>query len=116
MVSGLKSSTYEDKLRELKLDSLEHRWERSDMIQTYKVIHGLDKVDHSKWFNLVEASENGRVTRQSSCPKNICPARYRLDIRSNFYSSRVINKWNSLPSEVKLATNLNLFKTRYDKL
>ena len=116
MVSGLKSSTYEDKLRELKLDSLEHRRERSDMVQTYKVIHGLDRVDHSKWFNLVEASENGRVTRQSACPKNICPTRSRLDIRSNFYSSRVINKWNSLPSEVKLAPNLNLFKARYDKL
>ena len=79
------------------------------MIQTYKVINGLDKVDHSKWFNLVEASENGRVKRQSSCPKKICPTKSRLDIRSNFFSSRVINKWNSLPSEVKLAPNLNLF-------
>ena len=36
-------------------------------------------------------------------------------IRGNFYSKRVINKWNSLPSEVKMAPNINIFKSRYDK-
>ena len=115
MISGLNSSTYEDKLRELNLDSLEHRRERSDMIQTYKIIHGVDNVAHSKWFTLVESGDNNRITRHTSCPLNICPTRSRLDIRGNFYSKRVINRWNSLPSEVKMAPNINVFKSRYDK-
>ena len=32
----------------------------------------------------------------------------------NFYSHRVINKWNSLPSKVVEATSINCFKNRLD--
>ena len=90
MISGLSSSSYEDKLHELKLDSLEHRRDRSDMIQTYKIIHGPNSVDPSMWFQQVGNSDNGRVTRQSSCPINICPNKSRLDVHSCFFSNRVI--------------------------
>ena len=36
-VTNLKSKTYEDKLRELGLDSLKDRRKRGDLIQMYKV-------------------------------------------------------------------------------
>ena len=87
MISGLHSSTYEVKLLELNLDSLAHRHEWSDMIQTYKIIHGVDNVVHSRCFTLVESGDNNRLTRHTLW----------LDIRGNFYSKRVINKWNSCP-------------------
>ena len=38
--------------------------ERSDMIQTYKIVHGLDDVDKSLWFQHV-AETNKHLTRQS---------------------------------------------------
>ena len=42
MISGLKGTTYEDKCREVKLDSLEVRRDKQDLIQAYKAIHGGD--------------------------------------------------------------------------
>jgi ribonuclease P/MRP protein subunit RPP40 len=40
MVSGLKSHTYEDRLKELGLTTLEERRHQADMAQTYKVVKG----------------------------------------------------------------------------
>ena len=45
MVSGLAGSSYSEKLIELNLPSLESRRLRHDVIETYKIIHGVDNVD-----------------------------------------------------------------------
>ena len=42
--------------------------------------------------------------------------RSNLEIRANFFSLRVVNLWNNLPSEVKEAPSLTAFKARLDKL
>ena len=36
-------------------------------------------------------------------------------MRRNFFTQRVVNLWNSLPSEAVEATSLNVFKARIDK-
>ena len=45
LVNCLKYLSYEGRLKTLGLPSLEYRRERSDMIQIYKIMHGIDKVD-----------------------------------------------------------------------
>ena len=50
MVAGLKSKNYVDKLNEVNLPSLEDRRERGDMIQTFRILQGLDNVEESTWF------------------------------------------------------------------
>ena len=60
-----------------------------DMLQTYKILSGQEKVDPSSWFSM--ASDSERVTRQSADPLNIRPGTPRLDIRRYFYSQRVID-------------------------
>ena len=35
-------------------------------------------------------------------------------MRRNFFTQRVVNLWNSLPSEAVEATSLNVFKARID--
>ena len=114
MISGLSSHSYEDKLKELNLQSLAARRERFDMIQTFKIIHKKDNVNSEIFFKL--ANPSAYVTRLTSCPYNITPQISRLDIRKNFYSNRVINTWNSLPSDLKEAPSVASFKNRYDKL
>ena len=52
LVKCLKHISYEDRLKTLGLPSLEYRRERSDMIQVYKIMHGIDKVDKDKFFTL----------------------------------------------------------------
>ena len=52
LVKCLKHFSYEDRLKTLGLPSLEYRRERSDMIQVYKIMHGIDKVDMDKFFTV----------------------------------------------------------------
>ena len=41
VVPGLSEKTYEERLRILKLPTLRHRRIRGDMIETYKIVHGI---------------------------------------------------------------------------
>ena len=110
MVSGLTGQTYEERLAELKLQSLEDRRIFMDMVETYKILNGHSKVDPSTWFQHL----NGRETRQSNHHHNLRRTRVSsTDMRNNFFSQRVISKWNGLPPAIKDAATVGRFKFLY---
>ncbi len=113
MVSGLKGQSYEEKLLKLKLPSLEERRLQADMVQTFKIVKGIDRVDHRTWFQL--AADGGRATRSADFPLNLRQKAARLEIRRNFFSNRVIDNWNMIPSAVKNARSVVSFKLRFRK-
>jgi len=47
---------YDKRLRVLKLPSLQHRRRRGDMIQTYKILNEIDRIDSAIFFELSGAS------------------------------------------------------------
>ena len=46
--------------------TLEERRHQIDMVQTYKILHGKDKVRREEWFTM--ASESERPTRLNADP------------------------------------------------
>ena len=113
MISGLKGPTYEEKLDELGIMSLLDRRLRADMIQTYKILNSVDKVEKEIWFQEVHNRE-GAVTRLAADPMNLVSKQSRTEIRKNFFSCRVVPEWNNLPSDVKSASSVMMFKSLYD--
>ena len=53
MIPGMKGLTHEERLRTLGLYSMEFRRMRGDLIETYRILKGLDRVDVGKMFPLV---------------------------------------------------------------
>lgn len=109
IINECRGLNYEDRLKITGLVTLEQRRDRGDMIEVYKILTGKNKTDYRKYFTLSNHKRTrGHVYKLS---KN----RSRLEIRKNFFSQRVVNKWNGLPDEVVNATSVNSFKNLYDK-
>ena len=116
MVAGLKGKSYQEKLKEVGLTSLEDRRERGDMIQTCRIIHGLDNVEIGTWFQLAsDRSREGAVnTRQSRDMTRLVEGESHYENRRHFFSQRVPNRWNSLPQATREQTTVLGFKAAYD--
>ena len=117
MIPGLRGS-YEEKLRELGMTTLQKRRERGDMIQTWRILTGKDRVDPAIWFRLQEdqVREGATSTRRHQGYQALLPRTpARLEMRRNFFSNRVVEPYNSLPDSVKMAISMNSFKARLDE-
>ena len=95
----IQGKEYEDKLKELNLHSLEERRISFDMIQVFKIMHNYNDVVRRQFFQ-TEGEESVRVTRQSSDALNILSTRCRTEVRRNFFTNRVAEKWNKLPENI----------------
>ncbi len=95
--------------------TLVERRHQADMAQTFKIIRGVDKVNSDSWFQMVDQA--GRSTRSTATddPLNIRPTAARLEIWKNFFSSRVTESWNKIPSHVKNVKTVSGFKRSYKK-
>jgi hypothetical protein len=58
-------------------------------------------------------NSDGVRTRQAADPLNVKIPAARLELRKNFFSTRVCEKWNNLPSEIKNSVNAKNFKANY---
>ena len=114
MVTNLKGKDYRQRLEELCITTLEERRERGDLIQAYKVLTGKERVSFETWFQMCAALEDRTGTRARAGMFNVERLEGRLELRKNFWSVRVADKWNQLPDLVKSANTVNSFKNGLD--
>ena len=100
--------TYEERLNRLGLTTLEERRIRGDLIETFKIMKGIDLVDKEKFFQVNQSDLRGNDCK-------IYKSYNRTNIRKNFFSQRVVNHWNELPNSVINSTTVNDLKKKYDK-
>ena len=108
MVSSLRHLPYEKRLRALQLPSLYYRRKRGDMIFTYQVLNGAVDGIPSDFFTLATDS----TTRGH--PFKLLKWSAKCRVRRSALAIRVVNDWNSLPSDVVCSPTVNSFKARLD--
>ncbi|KFW71070.1 hypothetical protein AS28_13425, partial [Pygoscelis adeliae] len=108
MIRGLEHLSYEDRLRELGLVSLEKRRLWGDLRAAFQYLKGAYKKAGEGLF----ARACSYRTRGNDF--KLKEGRCRLDIRKKFFTMRVVRHWNRLPREAVDAPSLEVFKTRLD--
>ncbi|KFP11377.1 hypothetical protein Z169_02913, partial [Egretta garzetta] len=108
MIQGLEQLSYEDRLRELGLFSLQKRRLRGDLIAAFHYLKGAYRKDGENLFSRASCDK----TRGNGFRLN--HGRFRLDIRKKFFTVRVVKHWNRVPREVVEAPSLEAFKARLD--
>uniref|UniRef100_A0A8C5WHD7 Reverse transcriptase domain-containing protein n=1 Tax=Leptobrachium leishanense TaxID=445787 RepID=A0A8C5WHD7_9ANUR len=109
MVYGLKEKSYQERLNDLNMYSLEKRRDRGDMIETFKYVKGIHKVEEGSIFKRKQNSK----TRGHSL--RLEGQRFKSNIRKHYFTERVVDTWNSLPVEVVEAKTVIEFKQAWDR-
>ena len=103
LVKGLKNKPYSERLALLHTSSLVKRRVRGDLIQAYRIMKGIDKVEMEHFFELDDGGGYDLRFREVgfNCDKDTL-------------RQRVVCAWNSLPASVVEASSVIMFKKRLD--
>ncbi|KAK4820895.1 hypothetical protein QYF61_007973 [Mycteria americana] len=108
MIRGMEHLSYEGRLRELGLFSLEKTRLWGDLIAAFQYLKGAYKKDGDRLFSRACSDR----TRGKGF--KLKEGGFTLDIRKKFFTMTVAKHWNRLPSEVEDAPPLETFKVRLD--
>ena len=111
---NIKFNSYTDRLKIFKLESLEYRRVKFDLVLVYKILNQLIDINPDDFFQLSNFYSNYNLRRHNCC---LTPTTYpKTSIRNNFFATRIANLWNSLPHSVINSQSLQLFKCGLNKL
>ena len=107
IIPELRDLSYEERLKECSLTTLETRRLR-DQIEVFKILNGYENIDRNMFF---APKKNSRTRgHEEKLVKDQC----RLDIRKHSFSQRTINEWNKLSTDCVTASSVNMFKNKVD--
>jgi transposase len=108
LIKECRNMSYSERLKYLNLHSLKGRRVRGDLIETYKLYHGLVDIEWDNFFTATPYSHTRNATGK------VFLHRSNTNLRKYCFSSRVANHWNNLCSQLKNAQNINMFKNLLD--
>ena len=104
LIPELRDLTYEERLKECGLTTLETRRLRGDQIEVFKILNGYENIDSNIFFEIKES----KITRGHNY--TLVKKQSRLDVRKFSFSQRTINVWNNLSTDCVHASSVNMFK------
>ena len=114
LVPDLKDKTYEERLRSLKLPTLEYRRLRADLILLYKYTHKFIKLHTNT--HCPKCKHNTNMLQPSLASHRGHNHKYQIHhhtgVRNRFFTTRVLNIWNKLNSNTVNAISINAFKSK----
>lgn len=105
-IDGLRDLPYDLRLQSLNLPTLETRRLYLDILECYKIVHGLVRSDCRTLLIL-----SRRNTRGFNCLLDTSRPPARLNVRKHFFVERVLSKWNALPLDLLRLSTYSNFKT-----
>jgi len=104
----MEHSSYEERLRELGLFSLQKRRFREHHITAFQYLKGAySKGREGPFTKACSDRTKGNTFKLKE-------GRFRLDIMKKFFTVWVVRHWNGLPREVVDAPSMTVFKPRVD--
>ena len=109
-ISGMQNIGYEERLKLLKLPSLEFRQTRGDLIEMYKLTHEIYDTKTIKSLFQLNTHSNTR-----GHPYKVIKRHTTTKKTSSFFANRIVNLWNNLSEDIVCSKSVNTFKNRLDK-
>ena len=109
LVPEIRFKGYARRLEDLGLFTLEQRRMRGQLIETYKILTGISRVNPDDYFTLC-------TNRTRNHGWKVVPPRFSTPQLENFMLVKVCNVWNRLPSDVVNSLTVDTFKRRLDRI
>ena len=112
MLGTLADLSYTQRLQKLKLETLEYRRRRADLLEAYRIMHGIHDIDQSchcavcpdKQMFPPSLAENTRGHQMK------VQIQHATGLRKHYFSTRVAHLWNSLSPKTIRSKSINIFK------
>ena len=108
LIPALKRISYEERMNQMGITSLEVRRRRGDLIQIFKIFNEFEKV------NLIESPKFLHSNRLQEHSMRYTREITTHDFRHNFLLNRSANFWNNLPKKAIESENTDKFKAEID--
>ena len=109
LIPSIRHLGYDRRLERLGLFSLEKRRLRGQLIETFKILKGINDVDPSNYFVL-----SANPTRSHGF--KVVPPRYNTEQFKHLMTVQICNVWNNLPEDIVNSDTVSSFKTNLDKV
>ena len=108
LIPGLRELSYEERLKECGLTTLDTRRLRGDKIEVFKILNGHENIDP----NIFVKTKTCKRTRGHDF--TLVKGQNRLDFRKYSSYQRTVNEWNKLSADCVHSSSVNMCKNRID--